>query len=80
VTAPKILILTARDAAFIRQALVAASAVFAQAEAAGGAGLTALRDAALDVPGQARPLARVHYDICLAVDCLDFPMPAPDAR
>ena len=76
----KVLVLTAQDAAFVRQALVAASGIFAQAEAAGGPGLKALRDAALDVPGQGRPLAQVHYDICLAVDYLDFPMPARDTR
>jgi hypothetical protein len=76
----KVLVLTAQDAAFVRQALVAASMVFAQAEAAGGPGLSALRGAALNVPGDGRPLARVHYDICLAVDCLDFPMPARDTR
>jgi hypothetical protein len=76
----EILVLTAQDAAFVRQALVAASMVFAQAETAGGPGLKALRDAALDVPGDGRPLARVHYDVCLAVDYLDFPMPVRDAR
>ena len=44
------IILTAPEAAFVRQALVAASGIFAQAKAAGGPGLRALQDAALDVP------------------------------
>jgi hypothetical protein len=72
-------VLSAQDAAFIRQALTAASAVFAQAKAAGGPGFKALREAALDAPG-GRPLARVHYDVCLAVDHLDFPTPVRSAR
>jgi hypothetical protein len=76
----KVLVLTAQDAAFVRQALMAASGVFAQAEAAAGPALKALQDAALDVPGGGRPLARVHYDLCLAVGYLDFPMPAMPAR
>ena len=67
-------VLSQRDAAFIRQALLAASDVFAQAKAAGGPGYQALAGAALDVPG-GRPLAGVHYDVCLAVDHIDFPMP-----
>ena len=44
------IILTAQEAAFVRQALVAASGIFAQAKAAGGPGLRALQEAALDVP------------------------------
>jgi hypothetical protein len=72
--------LTAQDAAFIRQALVAASGVFAQAKAAGGPGFRALQEAALDVPDDGRPLARVHYDVCLAVDHLDFPTPVRSTR
>jgi hypothetical protein len=63
------------DAAFVRQALVAASMVFAQAKAAGGPGYQALAEAALKAPDGGRPLARVHYDACLAVDYIDFPMP-----
>jgi len=43
------------------------------------AGFKALQDAALDVPG-GRPLAGVHYDVCLAVDHLDFPTPVRSAR
>ena len=73
-------VLSAQDAAFIRQALAAASAVFAQAKTAGGPGFEALRDAALAVPGDSRPLARVHYDICLAVDHIDFPTPVRSTR
>jgi len=73
-------ILTAEDAAFVRQALVAASGIFAQAKAAGGPGLRALREAALDVPAGGRPLSHVHYDVCLAVDYLDFPMPVRSTR
>ena len=67
-------VLSAQDAAFIRQALIAASAVFAQAKDAGGPGYQALQEAALDAPG-GRPLAGVHYDVCLAVDHIDFPTP-----
>ena len=73
-------ILTAEDAAFVRQALVAASGIFAQAKAAGGPGLRALQEAALDVPDDGRPLSHVHYDVCLAVDYLDFPMPVRSTR
>jgi hypothetical protein len=73
-------ILTAKDAAFVRQALVAASGIFAQAKAAGGPGLRALQEAALDVPDDGRPLSHVHYDVCLAVDYLDFPMPVRSTR
>jgi hypothetical protein len=76
----EVMVLTAGDAAFIRQALVAASGVFAQAKAAGGPAYKALQDAALDVPDDGRPLARVHYDVCLAVDHLDFPTPARSTR
>jgi hypothetical protein len=72
-------VLAARDAAFIREALLAASAVFAQAKAAGGPGFKALAEAALDVPG-GRPLAGVHYAVCLAVDHIDFPTPVRSAR
>ena len=81
-TAPSDLpvVLTAQDAAFVRQALVAVSAVFARAKAAGGPGYQALQDAALAVPDGARPLAQVHYDVCLAVDHIDFPMPVRSTR
>jgi len=74
VTAAQPVILSAQDAAFVRQALSAAAMVFAQAKDAGGPGYQALAEAALAVPGGA-PLARVHYDACLAVDHIDFPTP-----
>ena len=73
-------VLSGQDAAFIRQALLAASGVFAQAKAVGGPGYQALQEAALDVPGGGRPLAGVHYDVCLAVDHLDFPAPVRGTR
>ena len=76
----KAVILSEQDAAFIRQALLAAADVFAQAKAAGGPGLRALQEAALDVPGTGRPLSQVHYDVCLAVDHLDFPGPVRSTR
>ena len=79
-TAAQPVVLSAQDAAFVRQALAAASAVFAQAKTAGGAGYQALQDAALAVPGSSRPLARVHYDVCLAVDHVDFPTPVRSTR
>jgi hypothetical protein len=60
------IILTAQEAAFVRQALVAASGIFAQAKATGGPGLRALQEAALDVPAGGRPLSHVHYDVCRA--------------
>jgi hypothetical protein len=72
-------VLSARDAAFLRQALAGAAMVFAQARDAGGPGYQALAEAALAVPG-GRPLAAVHYDACLAVDYIDFPMPARNPR
>jgi hypothetical protein len=73
-------VLSQRDAAFIRQALLAAADIFAQAKAVGGPGFKALQEAALDVPAGGRPLAGVHYDVCLAVDHLDFPSPARSTR
>jgi hypothetical protein len=73
-------VLSQRDAAFIRQALLAAADIFAQAKAAGGPGFKALQEAALDVPAGGRPLAGVHYDVCLAVDHLDFPSPVRNTR
>jgi len=73
-------VLSAQDAAFIRQALIAASAVFAQAKDIGGPGYQALRDAALQAPESGRPLAAVHYDVCLAVDHIDFPTPVRSPR
>ena len=72
-------VLSGRDAAFFRQALTAAAMIFAQAKDAGGPGYQALAEAALAVPADA-PLAKVHYDACLAVDYIDFPMPVRDAR
>ena len=72
-------VLSQQDAAFIRQALLAAAGVFAQAKVAGGPGLKALQEAALDVPG-GRPLAGVHYNVCLAVDHIDFPGPVRSSR
>ena len=73
-------VLSAQDAAFVRQALVAASMVFAQAKTAGGPGYQALAEAALKASDGGRPLARVHYDACLAVDYIDFPMPVRSER
>ena len=73
-TAAQPVILSAQDAAFVRQALSAAAMVFALAKDAGGPGYQALAEAALAVPGGA-PLAKVHYDACLAVDHIDFPTP-----
>ena len=78
-TAAQPVILSAQDAAFVRQALSAAAMVFAQAKDAGGPGYQALAEAALAVPGGA-PLAKVHYDACLAVDHIDFPTPVRTTR
>ena len=72
-------VLSAQDAAFVRQALSAAAMLFAQAKDAGGPGYQALAEAALAVPGGA-PLAKVHYDACLAVDHIDFPTPVRSTR
>lgn len=72
-------VLSAQDAAFVRQALSAAAMVFAQAKDGGGPGYQALAEAALAVPGGA-PLAKVHYDACLAVDHIDFPAPVRSTR
>ena len=73
-------VLSQRDAAFIRQALLAAADIFAQAKAAGGPGFRALQEAALDVPRGGRPLSQVHYDVDLAVDHIDFPGPVRSTR
>ena len=54
--------------------------VFAQAKDAGGPGYQALQEAALDVRRTAAPLAKVHYDACLAVDHIDFPTPVRSTR
>ena len=72
-------VLSAQDAAFVRQALSAAAMVFAQAKDAGGPGYQALKEAALAADAGA-PLAKVHYDACLAVDHIDFPMPVRSTR
>ena len=72
--------LTADEAAFIRQALVASSGIFSRAAAAGGPGRQALEEAALQAPANGRPLSQVHYDVCLAVDFIDFAAPARSAR
>jgi len=74
------IILPAEEAAFVRQALVASSGIFAQAKTAGGPGFRALQEAALEVPADGRPLSQVHYDVCLAVDYLDFAAPARSTR
>jgi hypothetical protein len=79
VSAAQPVVLSAQDAALVRQALAAATAVFARARTAGGTGYQALAEAALAAdPGS--PLAKVHYDACLAVDCIDFPMPVRNPR
>lgn len=78
-TAAQPVVLSAQDAAFVRQALAAAAMIFARAKDVGGPGYQALAEAALAVPAGA-PLAKVHYDACLAVDYIDFPMPVRDAR
>jgi len=70
--------LTADEAAFIRQALTAASGIFSRA--AGGLARQVLEEAALEVPADGRPLDQVHYDVCLAVDYLDFAAPARSTR
>ena len=78
-TAAQPVVLSAQDAAFVRQAIVAAAAVFARAKDAGGPGYQALAEAALAADAGA-PLAKVHYDACLAVDYIDFPMPVRSPR
>ena len=79
VTAAQPVVLSAQDAAFVRQALAAAAMVFAQAKDAGGPGYQALQEAALAADAAA-PLAKVHYDACLAVDHIDFPTPVRSTR
>ena len=71
-TAAQPVILSAQDAAFVRQALSAAAMVFAQAKDAGGPGYQALAEAALAVRRRPHRWPRSHYDVCLAVDHLDF--------
>jgi hypothetical protein len=73
----KILVLSPQDAAYVREALLAAADVLTAAEAAGGAGFKALADAALDA---GHPLAGLRYQVCLAVDYIDFPMSVRNAR
>lgn len=76
----KAIILTAEEAAFVRQALCASSGIFARAERAGGPGLRALRAAALDTVADGRPLDQVHSHVNLAVDYIDFAPPARRTR
>jgi len=73
----KIVVLSPQDAAYVREALLAAQGVFAAAEAAGGTVLKALSEVALDA---GLPLAKVHYQVAFAVDYIDFPMPVRDER
>ena len=72
----KAIILTAEEAALVREALCAASGVFAEAGRQGGPGLRALRDAALGVACDGRPLDQVHSRVNLAIDYIDFAVPA----
>lgn len=72
----KAVVLSAEAAGLIRQALVAASGIFGLAGQAGGPALALLREAALETVADGRPLNQVHYDVCLAIDCIDFAEPA----
>lgn len=72
--------LTGDEAARIRLALCACAGIFAQVKAAGGVASKALEEAALEVPADGRPLAHVRYDVCLAVDYIDFAQPARRQR
>jgi hypothetical protein len=76
----KAIILTTEEAAFVRQALAACAGIFGLATAAGGPGRRALEEAALETVADGRPLGRVHYDVCLAVDYIDFATPARRQR
>jgi hypothetical protein len=67
--------LTGEEAAFVRQALAACSQVLSAAQRLGSPGHQALAEAALQAGGR-RPLGKVHYDISLAIDYLDFAAPA----
>jgi hypothetical protein len=84
VTSPKhdgnAIILTGDEAARIRLALCACAGIFAQVKAAGGPAGKALGEAALETVADGRPLSQVHYDVCLAVDYIDFAQPARRQR
>ena len=73
-------ILTTEEAAFVRQALVASSGIFAQAKAAGGPRTPGPAGSGPGGPGRRAPPGQVHYDVCLAVDYLDFATPARSTR
>ena len=76
----KAIILTAEDAARVRQALCAVSGLLALVAEDGGPVLKALRDTALDVACDGRPLDQVRYDVNLAIDYIDFAVPARRSR
>jgi len=76
----KAVILTAGDAAFVRQALAAASGIFGLAGAAGGPGRKALEEAALETVADGRPLSQVHRDVNLAIGRIDSAAPAGGTR
>ncbi len=71
----KAIVLTAEEAAFVRQALCAASGILGLA-AAGGPARKALEEAALETVCGGRPLAQVRHDVNLAAGCTDFAAPA----
>ncbi len=70
--------LTGEEAAFVRQALAACSRLLSLA-ILGGPGREALAEAAL-AADDSRPLGRVHYDVSLAIDYVDFARPARSTR
>ncbi|HUZ25482.1 MAG TPA: hypothetical protein VMV07_17130 [Streptosporangiaceae bacterium] len=76
----KAIILTADDAAYVRQALVACSGILGLATAAGGPGRQALEEAALETVADGRPLGQVHCHVNLAIDYIDFATPARRSR
>ena len=72
------IVLTGQEAAFVRQALAACSRLLALA-ILGGTGRQALAEAALAADAS-RPLGKVHYDVSLAIDYVDFAQPARSTR
>ena len=72
------IVLTGKEAAFVRQALAACSLMLSLA-VLGGPGREVLEEAAR-LADDSRPLGKVHYDVCLAIDYIDFARPAGSTR
>ena len=72
----KAIVLSAREAAFVREALASVSALLDKVRADGGPCLELLEETALEVVYDGRPLKDVRGDVSQAIDWIDFAWPA----